>query len=188
MVDLIYGSHLLMFRNIVDKKVFSNFIFDVDGVFTDGKFFYSSRGKEFKSFGADDHDALLVMKKFINIEIVTSDKRGFSISSKRVAEDLGFPLELVHSSKRLDWIIKNFELSKTIYMGDGICDIEIFKEVAYSICPSNSLAVVKKYADHVTESPGGDRAIAEACLFVLSKFFNIGLPEFFSNLRLNSTD
>jgi|688.fasta_scaffold642570_2 3-deoxy-D-manno-octulosonate 8-phosphate phosphatase (KDO 8-P phosphatase) len=184
MVDLVCGKLLMMFRNFINKKEFSSFIFDVDGVFTDGKFFYSNQGKELKSFGADDHDALIVMKNFLNIQIVTSDKRGFSISSKRVSEDLRFPLELVHSSKRLAWIMENFELSKTIYMGDGICDIEIFKEVGFSICPSNSLAAVKKYADYVTQAPGGDRAIAEACLFVLSRFFSIGLAEFLSYSKL----
>ena len=34
------------------------FILDVDGVMTDGKFYYSAEGKIFKSFGADDSDAL----------------------------------------------------------------------------------------------------------------------------------
>ena len=35
-----------------------NFILDLDGVLTDGKFYYSQDGKFLKAFGADDHDCL----------------------------------------------------------------------------------------------------------------------------------
>ena len=41
------------------KKKFKNLVIDVDGVMTDGKFYYSVDGKILKAFGADDHDALL---------------------------------------------------------------------------------------------------------------------------------
>jgi 3-deoxy-D-manno-octulosonate 8-phosphate phosphatase (KDO 8-P phosphatase) len=186
MDGLIYGELLMIFKKRINIEKFSNLILDVDGVFTDGKFLYSNQGKVFKSFGADDHDALRVTKNFLSIQIVTSDNRGFSISSKRVSEDLGFHLELVKSTERLDWIRKNYDLSKTIYMGDGICDIEIFEKVGFAICPFNSLLVVKQHADYVTKSSGGDRAIAEACLFILNRFFGIDLEEFMTYLRLDS--
>ena len=53
------------------KKKFKNLVIDVDGVMTDGKFYYSLEGKILKAFGADDHDALSILKKFINIIFVT---------------------------------------------------------------------------------------------------------------------
>ena len=37
------------------------FIFDVDGVLSDGKFYYSVDGKVLKVFGPDDHDALQIV-------------------------------------------------------------------------------------------------------------------------------
>ena len=42
---------------------YKNFILDVDGVFTDGKFHYTSEGKTFKTFGDADSDALSLIKK-----------------------------------------------------------------------------------------------------------------------------
>jgi 3-deoxy-D-manno-octulosonate 8-phosphate phosphatase (KDO 8-P phosphatase) len=41
---------------------FKIFIIDVDGVMTDGKFYYSDKGKVMKVFGADDNDALSLLK------------------------------------------------------------------------------------------------------------------------------
>ena len=41
-------------------KVFKNFIFDIDGVFTDGSFYYSEEGKIIKMFGDADNDALSI--------------------------------------------------------------------------------------------------------------------------------
>ena len=45
------------------------------------------------------------------------------------------------------------------------------KKVGYSIAPSNADKLAKKYAHYVTERKGGDRAVAEACLHILDKFF-----------------
>ena len=51
------------------------------------------------------------------------------------------------------------------------------KDVLYSICPSNSDEVCKKYSDFVTKRSGGDRAVAEACRHILKKFFNKDIEE-----------
>ena len=55
---------------------------------------------------------------------------------------------------------------------DGIFDHFVMKQVAYSIAPSNSDKLAKKHADYVTERKGGDRAVAEACIHILDKFFD----------------
>ena len=62
--------------------MFKNFILDVDGVFTDGKFHYAKDGKLFKIFGDADNDALSFIKNKLHIEMVSGDERGFSISQK----------------------------------------------------------------------------------------------------------
>ena len=69
-------------------KKFKVFILDVDGVMTDGKFYYSNKGKIMKVFGPDDNDALSLLSNYINIQFVTGDKKGYSISRKRIKEDM----------------------------------------------------------------------------------------------------
>lgn len=150
-----------------------NFLIDLDGVFTDGKFHYSEKGKIFKVFGADDHEAINILKNYMCIHVITADVRGFEISRKRINEDMNLPLDLVGSKERLSWLADRFDLNSTIYMGDGIFDSLIFTKVMYSIAPQNAFIFTKEYADYVTKSNGSERAVAEACLHILTKFFSL---------------
>ena len=146
------------------------FVLDVDGVLTDGGFYYTAEGKVAKKFGADDNDALSLLRPYIDIVFVTGDKRGFPISKKRI-EDMHFQLELVSTIKRIDWIKERYDPREVIYMGDGIFDHYVMREVGYSISTGDGDARAKKYADYVTERTGGHRAVAEACLHIMEKFF-----------------
>lgn len=147
-----------------------NFIIDVDGVLTDGSFYYSARGKIMKMFGPDDNDALHLIKDIMVIHMVTGDKRGFAITKKRI-DDMGFPLTLVSTFERAAWIAKNFNPAETIYMGDGIFDALVFDAVGYSLAPANAFLKTKESADFVTKSRGGEGAVAEACFYIMKKFF-----------------
>ena len=153
------------------------FILDVDGVMTTGSFFYSSEGKYLKSFGPDDNDALSMLSSFIKIRFVTGDKKGFPISKKRIVDDMKFELDLVSTIKRIDWIKERFLPKDVIYMGDGIFDHYVMKEVGYGIAPFGSDENAKKYSSYVTKREGGKRAVAEACLHIMEKFFEPFNPE-----------
>jgi 3-deoxy-D-manno-octulosonate 8-phosphate phosphatase (KDO 8-P phosphatase) len=153
------------------------FLIDVDGVLTTGEFWYSKEGKAFKVFGPDDNDALSLLKPFLEIRFVTGDKRGFDISHKRIVEDMKFPLDLVSTFKRIDWIKERYLPNEVIYMGDGIFDHYVFREIGYAIAPANADEITKKNSNIVTRRRGGDRAVAEACLHILEKFFTPYDPE-----------
>lgn len=147
------------------------FILDVDGVLTSGTFFYSADGKIMKVFGADDNDALSLLKPHIEIRFISGDKKGFPISRKRIVEDMGYPLDLVSTTHRIQWIAERYPTSSVIYMGDGIFDHYVMRAVGYSIAPRNADPLAKKAAHYVTQRDGGDRAVAEACLHLLERFF-----------------
>lgn len=155
----------------MSKQKLKNLILDVDGVFTDGKFYYSIEGKIMKKFGPEDNDGLSLLKDKLYIHAISGDKRGFPITKKRIAEDMQLPLDLVSTYDRLSWIKSKFDLSETIYMGDGIYDSLVFKEVAYSIAPANAFFKTKERADFITNARGGEGAVAEASLHILEKFF-----------------
>jgi len=153
------------------------FILDVDGVMTTGHFLYSKDGKQMKIFGPDDNDGLGLLSPHIEIRFVTGDRKGFPISNKRIKEDMNFDLDLVSTIKRIEWIRERYNPKEVIYMGDGIFDHYVMKEVGYSIAPENSDRIAKKNANYVTERSGGDRAVAEACLHIMQKFFTPYEPE-----------
>jgi 3-deoxy-D-manno-octulosonate 8-phosphate phosphatase (KDO 8-P phosphatase) len=147
------------------------FILDVDGVFTDGTYYYTAKGKIMKKFGPEDNDAITLLKDKLHIHAVTGDKHGFAITKKRIFTDMKLPLDLVSTFDRISWIKANFDPKATIYMGDGIFDPLVFKEVGYSIAPANAFFKTKPLADFVTKAKGGEGAVAEACIHILEKFF-----------------
>lgn len=146
-------------------------ILDVDGVMTTGHFLYSADGKVMKIFGPDDNDGLSLLNTHLEIRFVTGDKKGFDISRKRIVDDMKYPLDLVSTIRRVEWIRERYSLNNVIYMGDGIFDHYVMREVAYAIAPANADVLAKKHAHFVTERRGGDRAVAEACLHIMEKFF-----------------
>lgn len=146
------------------------FVLDVDGVLTDGGFYYTSEGKVMKKFGADDSDALSLLRPYMDILFVTGDRRGIEISRRRV-EDMHFELHLVSTIKRIDWIKERYNPMDVVYMGDGIFDHYVMMEVGYAIATVDADSNAKKYADYVTQRIGGRRAVAEACLHLMEKFF-----------------
>ncbi|MBF0624221.1 MAG: HAD hydrolase family protein [Magnetococcales bacterium] len=147
------------------------FILDVDGVMTTGQFYYSEEGKLYKVFGPDDNDGLGLLKPHLEIRFISGDVRGFPITRKRIVEDMGYPLDQVSTTHRIDWIRQHYDPKQVIFMGDGIFDGHVLLEVGYGIAPANADPNAKRCAKFVTERRGGDRAVAEACLHILEKFF-----------------
>lgn len=161
------------------------FIMDVDGILTDGSFYYTTEGKVMKKFGADDNDALSLLKPYLDILFVTGDKRGFPISKKRIVDDMHMKLELVSTIKRIDWIKERYNHDEVIYMGDGIFDHYVMREVGYSISVSNGDSNAKAYANYITKREGGNRAVSEACIHILEKFFEKYDPEILPTQKIN---
>ena len=155
----------------------SVFILDVDGVMTTGQFLYSELGKSMKIFGPDDNDGLCLLKKFLQIRFVSADSRGFSITKKRIVDDMGYKLDLVDSTTRLKWISDIYDLNNVIYMGDGIFDWITMQNCFYSISCRDSSDLAKKYSNYVTKSSSGNRSVSEASFHIIKKFFNNGKIE-----------
>lgn len=155
----------------------SFFLLDVDGVLNNGQFIYSARGKIGKIFGPDDNDALKILSKFINISFISSDYRGFEISKRRIQKDMKFKINLVKNNERSDWIKKNYDLKKTIFMGDGIFDWITMQNCFYSISCKDSSELAKKYSDYITKSSSGNRSVSEASFHIIKNFFYKGKVE-----------
>tara|TARA_X000000368_G_scaffold111569_1_gene86858 strand:+ start:23775 stop:24245 length:471 start_codon:yes stop_codon:yes gene_type:complete len=153
-----------------DKKKYKNLLIDVDGVMTDGKMYYTEEGKMMKVFGPDDHEALKMVKENLIIHFLSADERGFKISKKRIYDDMKFPLDLVSSNKRLEWIEENYKLDESIYICDSFVDVEISKNIGFSMAPSDADKILKENVDLVLNNKGGNRAVSEACHYIKENF------------------
>jgi 3-deoxy-D-manno-octulosonate 8-phosphate phosphatase (KDO 8-P phosphatase) len=146
-------------------------VFDVEGVLTDGRFAYGHEGKQTKSFGPDDADALRLLTTVAPIVFVSADRRGFPISKRRIDGDMGHELTLVSNDRRLAWMGARTPLSRIAYMGDSFTDIPVLREVGVGITTADALPGVREAATYVTQRRGGDRAVAEACFYLLVEQF-----------------
>jgi len=161
-------------KNRVNKKIIkvpTHLILDVDGVFSTGQFLYTEDGKFAKVFGPHDNDGIKMVKKYLNVCCISADKRGWGITQKRIVDDMGLRLELVPEAERMEWLQKNFDLKRSIYMGDGIFDAQVFPLFLYSVVPQNAFYLAKERADYVTKVNSGEGAVAEACLHIMERFF-----------------
>ncbi len=153
------------------KSLPSCAIFDVDGVMTDGTFLYSVLGKEFKIFGAHDNDGIKLIQSHVKVIFVTADERGFAITRKRIVDDMGQSLFLVNEHHRFEYLNDHFDLSTSIYMGDGFYDAKILRHSLFGIAPQNAREEAKKAAQYITPSRSGEGAILDASLKILERFF-----------------
>lgn len=169
------------------NKQIHTLILDVDGVITDGRFFYDLNGRKvLKCFGPDDSDALKLISKRINVIFVSADRRGFAISKARV-EDMGYEIFNISSNDRLDWIKSKFDITNSCYIGDGFYDSFILKQCAYSITMSGSSIASTLVSNYVTSSPGGNRGVSEAILHLCAVFFPDLFEEYCNKCHLNKT-
>jgi 3-deoxy-D-manno-octulosonate 8-phosphate phosphatase (KDO 8-P phosphatase) len=146
-------------------------VIDVDGVMTDGTFWYSEAGKVMKRFGPDDSDALKVLRRHFRIEFVTADHRGYKITQRRITKDMGFRLHRVGELDRQPYLEQMFS-NDCVFIADGFLDAPALAQVTYAIAPANAHDLAKDAADYICARPGGHGAVAEACQHLLYKFKN----------------
>jgi YrbI family 3-deoxy-D-manno-octulosonate 8-phosphate phosphatase len=149
--------------NQVDKL-----ITDVDGVLTDGTFLYSEQGKVYKKFGPHDSDGVKLLRSMnISVQAITADKRGFDITKSRL-NDMNIELTFVSEQDRLNWLRENCGLEKTAFVGDGLYDAPAMRHCAVSFAPLNAVAFAKQNATKILEVCGGNGALLEVALEILS--------------------
>jgi 3-deoxy-D-manno-octulosonate 8-phosphate phosphatase (KDO 8-P phosphatase) len=145
-------------------------LLDVDGVLTDGRIIYDSRGRDSKFF--DVHDGLGVYclhKAGINTIIVTAkSSRTISPRAKdmRVAEVFAdvFPKTAV-----LGKILKKYGISsdEICFVGDDLVDLSLMRKIGLPIAVANAASEIKEAARYVTNCTGGRGAVREVAELIL---------------------
>jgi 3-deoxy-D-manno-octulosonate 8-phosphate phosphatase (KDO 8-P phosphatase) len=157
--------------------VISTIIFDFDGVFTDGSFYYSVEGKELKKFGSHDARAIEIGLKYFNIEIISADFRGFEISKRRVS-DMKLELKLISESDRQYWIKNNFEKNSTAFVADSFTDIPSLPHVNRSFAPKNAHPLLIEKVSDKLQRNSGSGAVSEVIEILLLEKTNKCIWEF----------
>ena len=144
-------------------KDITTFIFDVDGVLTDGKV-YLLKEEVVRAVNSKDGYALqYASKNNYDIFIITG---GYSEDLKKRLIDLGIKDVFLRSSKKIDVYngIKekySIEDKQVLYMGDDIPDIPVLKIAGVSCCPQDAAIDVKEIVDYHSPLDGGKGCVRE---------------------------
>lgn len=145
--------------------------FDVDGVFTDGRFYLSDHGIESKAFNTQDGYGVRCLIK-AGIPVVIISGRSSGAVAKRMTE-LGVRHVIQGCKDKVD-AFENLvtELgmkdSECVYVGDDLPDLPLLHKVGYSIAVANAVDALKTQCDYTTSASGGHGAVREICDMILA--------------------
>jgi len=151
------------------KKV-KMLILDVDGVLTDGRIIYDSKGKELKCFNVLDGMGLFLLR-LAKIKVALITAKG-SPAVRRRARDIG-AVELrenvIDKLSAYRQILRKYKLSSkdTCFVGDDLLDLPVIKRAGLGVAVANASPEVKKYADYLTKREGGKGAVREVIEIIL---------------------
>jgi 3-deoxy-D-manno-octulosonate 8-phosphate phosphatase (KDO 8-P phosphatase) len=140
------------------------FIFDVDGVLTDGKILINSDGELLRSFDTKDGYAMkCALVKGFKIAIITG---GRNEAVRERFKELGVIDIYLGAHHKLDAyqdLMDNYDLNpeEILYIGDDIPDIPVMEKVGLGCCPANAASDVKAMADYVSHKKGGEGCVRE---------------------------
>ncbi|MFZ4523444.1 MAG: KdsC family phosphatase [Bacteroidales bacterium] len=159
-------------------KNISTFIFDYDGVLTDGSIITTNEGEAYRVSNVKDGYALqLAHKKGYRVAVISGAKSESMMHRMRALQIsdvfLGIEKKLVTYRQYLK--DNNLAPDQVLYMGDDIPDYEVMQEAGISACPADAAEEIKSVATYISHFNGGKgcvRDVIEQVLKVQGKWMN----------------
>lgn len=145
-------------------KDITTFIFDVDGVLTDGSILTSDSGELLRSFNIKDGYALqLAVKRGYLVCIISGgkgaamQKRFDGLKLQEVFLGVSDKVEVYES------LLAKYNLKATevLYMGDDVPDLKIMSLVGIATCPADAISDVKAISSYISPFDGGKTAVRD---------------------------
>ncbi len=146
-------------------------VFDVDGVLTDGRLYYSDDGREMKAFHVQDGFAIKLLRAH-GVEVALISGRHSTMVTRR-AEELGI-VHLYHGvqdkAAALGELVAatGIDPARIAHVGDDLPDLAIFGLVGLAVSVADGHPAVTAAADHVTAAAGGHGVARELCQVILA--------------------
>ncbi|MFH1704338.1 MAG: HAD hydrolase family protein [Nitrospirota bacterium] len=146
-------------------------VLDIDGVLTDGNFYWGSNGEELKKFSFSDVMGVSLGRKAGLIFALISGESNTLID--RFAEKMGI-VDIYKESRDKAAALCSFskkydlELSQICFMGDDVNDLQALALAGLSAAPANAHDSVKQKVMLITKSSGGQGAVRELVDLILT--------------------
>jgi 3-deoxy-D-manno-octulosonate 8-phosphate phosphatase (KDO 8-P phosphatase) len=151
-------------------KDISTFIFDVDGVLTDGTLLIMPDGEQLRRMNIKDGYALqLAVKKGYRVAIISGKKNEGVIKRLHGLGIKDLYMGVQDKEEALDEYLHLCDLAteKTLYMGDDIPDYGVMRRVGIAACPADACHEIKSISHHVSSYRGGEGCVRDVIEQVL---------------------
>jgi len=162
---------------VLEKKIkaIKLIVVNCDGVLTDGHFSFTENGEEAISFSSKDIFGfkLLADRSGLNIVLISSER---ATPFLRFALKLGLDDRYLGIEKNVavfDQLKSNYDLEamQIAYIGCELDDLQMMRQVGFSICPLDAAYEVRNAANYVCNSCSGSGVIRE-----IADLFNVKSP------------
>ncbi len=145
-------------------------LLDVDGVLTDGRIIYDSKGRDSKFFDVHDGLGVYLLKKTGIPTILITAKGSRAIMPR--ARDMRVEkiyADVSPKSSVLGKILKKYKLSndEICFVGDDLVDLCLMKKVGFAVAVFNAAPEIKQAASYITLRQGGRGAVREVAELIL---------------------
>jgi 3-deoxy-D-manno-octulosonate 8-phosphate phosphatase (KDO 8-P phosphatase) len=139
-------------------KPITTFIFDIDGVLTDGQILLFENGEQVRQMSIKDGFALqLAVKNGYRIAVISG---GNGVGAKNRLLKLGVRDVFLKAADKKEQIgeylqVHNLQWKEVLYMGDDIPDLGIMQVAGLPCAPSDAAPEVLQAAKYISPFPGG---------------------------------
>ena len=148
----------------------TTFVFDVDGVMTDGSVLLLENGLQARQMNIKDGLALqMALKNNYNVLIISGGTSEPVINRLRYLGVEEIHLGLKDKLKFLEATLeqKNIRWNEVLYMGDDLPDIPVLERVGLPCCPEDAVIEVKKICKYISHFKGGNGCVRDVIEKVL---------------------
>ncbi|ARV08346.1 3-deoxy-D-manno-octulosonate 8-phosphate phosphatase [Winogradskyella sp. PC-19] len=148
----------------------TTFIFDVDGVLTDGSVTVTTDGEMLRTMNIKDGFALkTAIDAGYNVCIISG---GSNEGVRKRLSGLGIKDIYLGAHNKIEQLNDYFSKrgitqNQTLYMGDDIPDFPVMKIVALPCCPQDAVQEIKSVSKYISHKNGGKGAVRDVIEQVL---------------------
>jgi len=145
---------------------------DIDGVWTDGSFYYSAEGDSLRKFSTkDSYGVVLSTLAEIPVLILSGEKNAMVKQRMKKLGIKHLKLGVKNKTAALTAFCteRGIELQEVAFIGDDMNDYHLLGKLQLFACPADAYPAIKEKADKVLSTKGGEGVFREFVEYILQK-------------------
>lgn len=149
-------------------------VFDFDGVFTDNRVIICEDGKEYVVCNRSDGIGLELIRSIKIPMIIISSEKNSVVKMRAKKLKLEVKYGVVNKKIELKKFARknNLNLSKIVYLGNDINDLDCMRIVGYPIAVFDAERKIRAISCLVLKNKGGKGAVRELCEIIYKDYRN----------------